>query len=319
MCAAIRTALATLPRVMSGVIPPDAVSRSRRVGLLLVVGAAILLAGLACSSDADEPAAARGPTAFTEEEFRRELVNARPPSPMNAALGLDRLGSGGMLRVGQLLEEETAKCMRNKGWEYEPQLLLDDVGVAWLPAMTRDEFARTHGFGSKLDPITTSGGLISTGEEELEYVNTLTLAESEAYYDALDGPVGVTEPAGCRGEARQTAMGGHFGAVDAIFRQAQEEVVSHPEYQAANEAYADCTSAQGLPWLDLPSAAMLIGYGESLHHDLTPAQEIDAALVDLECRYPWEIIARQIRHETQTPLVEANRDMLAEVRELISG
>ncbi len=258
---------------------------------------------------------------LTEDAFRQELVNAEPPSPLMTAVGLDRLGSGGMINATRLFEEATAACMQRKGWEYQPRLLRWDVGVAWLPSVSREEFARTHGFGAKLDPVDTSGGLLSTGEEELEYVNALTLAESDAYYEDLNGaPSGPSvAPAGCRGEALETAVGGHFGAVLALLDQAQDEIEAHPEYQTANEAYAVCTSERGLPWLSMPSAAMFVGYDESTHHQLTAAQEIDAALVDLECRYPWEIIARQIRHQIETPLVEANRDMLAEVREILGG
>lgn len=283
----------------------------------------MLTANLACSSGVDEPGVANEPVELTEEAFRQELVNSNPASPLMTAVGLDLQGSRGVLLLGQLLEDAVGECMRSRGWEYDPQLLRQDVGVAWLPAMPREEFARTHGFGSRLDPVATSSGLVSEGQGQQDYLDSLSHSELEDYFDDLGDLIAIPGksdgPWGCRGEASKVAAGGHFGAMDALFLQVQDEIESRAEYRAATDAYTACTQESGLAWLDIPSSTMYYGYEMSVYLELTQAQEIEAAVIDLECRYPWEVIARQIRHDIETPLVEANRDMIAEVRELIAG
>ncbi len=250
---------------------------------------------------------------MTEEEFRAELVNVYPPTPLLNAMGLDTQGSSPVLRVTQLLQEEVSACMRQRGWDYDAQLREDEVGVVWLPAMSREEFANTHGYGSRLDPAVTSNGLVIGGDDIDEYYEeVLSPSEREEYSKDIDGE------SGCR----QQALGvfsDSLQPMQAIYDQVDELLEANADYRAATATYLECMTDQGITWQTDPQQAQTWGHEYSERSNFWLADEIDAALSDLECRYPWEVVARRVRHEVETSLIEPNRELLVQLKELLSG
>ncbi len=367
----------------------------------LVAAIATLTLGVAwpVSSSATSVDGALGD--LSEDAFRNELVNAPVLSPIIRAIGLDRLGAHGALAVSLAAEEVVAECMRAKGWRYEAGLLRDDVGVEWLPSMSRQEFASTHGFGGQLDPIATSGGRLSERYGENMYINSMSLEEERAYGVDLYGPladepigpldygeklvspdvvkwveenwdetqhrwiepsdehrsepdlseldvvlapddesvpyltedvvvwslddtdepsdVELVEPAGCSAAPLEEMWGGDFGELSDLMWHAHQQVASDPAFIAASQTYAACMTSRGFPQLNDPWWAMHKGYALGAYGGFTPAEEIAAALAELDCRYPTEVVVRRLVHEVEAPLVTQNADLLARVKTHIGG
>lgn len=272
-----------------------------------------MLLNLACSTDSSDDEAADRPADLTEEEFRAELVNAYPPTPLLNAMGFDTQGSGPVLRVTQLLQSEVSACMRQRGWDYDTQLREDEVGVVWLPAMSREEFASTHGYGSRLDPSVTSNGLVIGGDDIDEYYwEVLSPSEREEYSKDLDGE------SGCREHALD-AFSASLQPMEAVFDQVAELLEANSDYRAATATYLECMADQGITWQTDPQQAQTWGHEHSERTNPSLSDEIDAALSDLECRYPWEVVARRVRHEVEASLIEPNRELLVQLKELLSG
>lgn len=272
-----------------------------------------MLLSFACSADSSDDETTDRPADLTEEEFRAELVNAYPPTPLFNAMGFDSQGSSPVLRVTQLLQAEVSACMRQRGWDYDAQLREDEVGVVWLPAMSREEFARTHGYGSRLDPSVTSNGLVIGGDDLDEYYwDVLSPSEREEYSKDIDGE------SGCR-EAALAAFSDSLQPMEAMYNQVDELLEDDADYRAATATYLECMADQGITWQTDPQQAQTWGHEYSERNNPSLADEITAALSDLECRYPWEVVARRVRHEVETSLIEPNRELILQLKELLSG
>lgn len=192
------------------------------------------------------------------------------------------------------IEERVAVCMAQAGFEYIPQpyssagFSFDDdietVGPEWGTL----EFAEQYGYGIAEWP-SMSEELMPAGEEpyfdpNMEYVESLSAADNEAYWETLYGPSPTEEEyaqmeesgnfernpehRGCYGEAEEAVRNETSGGADNYwddpeFADLMEEIESlyvnmehSPEISALHREWSTCMEGSGYPGLANPSVAI---------------------------------------------------------------
>lgn len=190
----------------------------------------------------------------------------------------------------------------------------DETQNRWIE---RPDERRSELHWSELD-WSKQDGFVALDDGSVRY---LTEDVVEWIFDNTDElpDVELVEPAGCSAAPLDEMWGGDFGEWSDLMWHAHQQVASHPAFIAASQTYAACMTNRGFPQLTDPWWAMHKGYALGAYGGFTPDEEIDAALAELECRYPAEVVARRVAHEVQTPLVAENADLLARVKDHIGG
>ncbi len=284
--------------------------------LTAIVSVALMLVLSACASSASD-ADTDAPEELTEVAFRAELVNVAPPSPFADALGLETIDSGLAATLARLHQQEVEVCMRALGWPYVVHVSVWSVGDSWLPSLSREEFAVQHGFGSTLRPEDVTGGLVVSDDPTWPEIEKLSPAEQEAYLLDLYGDSDAGE-FGCERTGSSEMFDGRGDMFLAITDTLNEQLRNDDDYRRATKLYQQCTTEKGLPWLDDPWQSRELGRGGVFDQRLSQDQEADAALAELECRYPWARQVRPIQWNIEVTLVEENREFFEQVRALLS-
>ncbi len=234
----------------------------------------------------------------------------------------------------RLINEQVVECMAAEGFEWIP----DDESMMFMGAPTdpegieygSDEWVAKYGFGisTQMFPQEVVGPDLVGMDEEIyggpgeeyedpnaEYVNTLTEAETEAYYEALygsdSGPEidesmseeemdeafraweATHEPTGCMNIAQEDIFGGEdfyleFG--DEL-EDMWERVESDPRIVEANAEIAECMADKGLDFTSLEDANEEIwSRVEPLQQEIYGAMEqIDISEEEAEALSPEEL------------------------------
>lgn len=283
---------------------------------MAIVSVALMLVLGACASSAND-ADTDAQEELTEAAFRAELVNVAPPSPLTDALGLEATDSSFAATLAQLHQQEVEVCMRALGWPYVAHVSVWSVGDSWLPSLSREEFASTQGFGSALRPEDVTGGIVVSDDPTWTQIEELSPAEQEAYLRDLSGDPAAGE-FGCEGTGSSEMFDGRGDTFLAITETLNEHLRNDEDYLRATELYQQCTTEKGLPWLHDPWQSRELGSEGVFDQRLSPQQEADAALAELECRYPWARQVRPIQYDIEVMLVEENREFFEQVRALLS-
>jgi hypothetical protein len=234
---------------MAALSIPNCLQRRTLGRTLMGAAAAMALLG-ACGSGGEEAAGSD------------DLYNPMG-GPLAKLLGYD--ASTADMRAKELESQQVmVECMKAEGWEYKP--------VDWSAGSTYDEewteqmedpvaYGEKYGYGvvrSHDMQEEMSGGEMPE-DPNMEYVNSLTMDEQEAYYESLYGPstfsesseMGVddTMPAydpstmGCSGQAQAEVYGDTMFSnpdlmtrVDEMMQQAAED----PAVKEAEQKWADC-------------------------------------------------------------------------------
>lgn len=169
------------------------------------------------------------------------------------------------------IEEATAACMAEQGFEYIP-VDYSQMGGGFvtsgddIPWGTK-EFAEEYGYGITTSPMQEE--MIEEDPEEWvdpnqEYVEAMSETEREAYYAALYGEQTYEEPlegeeveynweeAGCSGRAQQeaNALGvdpEQMSALEEDMTAMWEAMQSDPRMAALNEEWSSCLADAGFP------------------------------------------------------------------------
>lgn len=207
------------------------------------------------------------------------------------------------------IEELTAACMAEQGFEYIPVDWSESGGV--ISAETdvdyeSREYAEQYGYG-----ITTmySEDESSSSEEDAPedpnqaIVEAMSPAEQEAYYEALYGQMDEEpaegeeisyEPSGCSGEAQMQVYGDQmelwedprfeelFEAMDQIYTDAEND----PRMAELNTAWSDCMADAGHTDLADPSAAQdsIMTAADGLWSESEDPSDIEPEMADLRER-----------------------------------
>lgn len=174
-----------------------------------------------------------------------------------------------MMRV----EEVTAECMAEQGFEYEPvdwnaqggvSLSDEDLDVEWGSR----EFAETYGYGIANDPFAELHEQAPPPEEEFvdpnqKYVEAMSPAEQEAYYLALYGNQEFPEDGesdeefeydweqnGCQGRAQHEVYESRtdnpeFASLEEEMNNLWERMQQDPRLAEATTAWIDCMGDAG--------------------------------------------------------------------------
>lgn len=163
-------------------------------------------------------------------------------------------------------ERQTAECMRAQGFEYQPvdYSRLGELGSAI--AVEGKKFAEDYGFGI----ATSIGGTFEEVDDlfkdpNQDYVSALSEGEQEAYYNALVGgsltidsfdETQEFEPAGCSGEAYETAFGSFakLDAFDGELSAMDEQIQSDHRVVEANASWAACMFDRGYGYTNVDGA-----------------------------------------------------------------
>ncbi len=305
---------------------PRALFTGVALGLLL-----ILVALSSCSPGGDgenDQAAAYEFLGLTKEQYLNERVDLFDPSPLMTALGVLREDSRAFALSTMLrIEDLTERCMAERGLLYYPHVVRDDLGDTWLPAMSRIEFARAHGFGSALQPDEDLSDALVQDDPNDIHLETLDTEErriwEHAFYDNN----------GCRFQAHESIWGAQTATLTALQDQSSREVGSHVDVRRAANDYVVCTRDAGYPWLNNPWASRHIGVEtarlgvvgaiqstESTDRlGLSLEEEQDAAIANLECLYPAELTRRSVRNAVESRIVDENAELLASLRREIAS
>lgn len=294
------------------------INRGRRLGawchMALWLALAVALVG--CSNTTDEAGSTRE-TDLSESQFRSELVNITLPSPFIDALGLEVTDPSIAWKLEALLQQEVEACMQERGWPYEAHVSVWQVGTSWLPSLSREEFASIHGFGSRLQPQDTTAGEVLAQNPLQSYIDELSTDERASYMSDLWGD-SVSGKLGCDEIGSSSFLGGLGEALFSVADQVLERLLAHEDHIRATARYRQCTEDRGLSWLDDPFTPYASGIEGARQRTLTLRQEVDAALSELECRYPWEHDVRPLQHAIEMEFVAANRELMSDAREYLS-
>ena len=276
-------------------------TRSGRVSRGLAaagVGAALLLGG--CTS---APAAGTDDAREEQEvgplgEYFERLYGDQSPEEMEAQM--------------REVEELTAACMQEQGFDYSPMdtSSFSDVMVEGDDVdYGSEEYVATHGYGM----TTWEAEAEEVPEDEAfadpnaDYVATMSESEQAAFYEALYGPMEEIEEsdpeaemaeydwstAGCSGEAQhevEVASGVSDPYSDPAFASLQEEMdqmysslESSPELAAVDAEWAECMADAGYPGYSTQMDAMddISARSEELYSATTEdSPEPDAAALE---------------------------------------
>lgn len=168
--------------------------------LAVLAGAAFALA--ACGGGSDDPGGAGGPTETTL-------------SPIAALMGWEQPSEEEMNRRQLQVEEMTAACMREEGWEYTPvdysgmeRQSADEEEAMDLQINDPEAYGKKYGYGivrnyelydlPSIEAGDTGGGSPATVVDDFvdpnqPYVESLTESEREQYYISLNGDPSIWE------------------------------------------------------------------------------------------------------------------------------
>ena len=208
------------------------------------------------------------------------------------------------------VEEITATCMREEGFDYTPQ---DVTGYAEVveeaddaPAFDSLEYAKENGYGMTTQPQESTD---VPPEEEFvdpnaDYVASMSESEQQAYYEALygvtpeydeDDPDAEVEydwtTAGCSGRAQHEVYeesdpfsSPEFEGLQEDMNSLYEEAASDPEIAELNSAWAACMADAGYDGLATPEEASTSVSDQlnALYEDAGESGEVDeAAMAEL--------------------------------------
>lgn len=159
-------------------------------------------------------------------------------------------------------ERSIAECMREQGFEYTPVDYSSIDGLGASIDFEGREFAEEYGFGV----ATSIDGQFAEAFENFKdpnqgYIESLSAGELNAYYSALSGgeiSIGdfdddgessfdAFEPAGCQGDAYETAYGaiGLFDEFGDELDAMDDAIDSDPRIVEASSAWAACMFDRG--------------------------------------------------------------------------
>lgn len=223
--------------------------RGARRGTAAAVIAMLVMAG--CGSESSGPSQA-------------ELLDPMN-SPMAKLLGYDI--SPADQKVKQLeTEQAVADCMKDEGWEYKPQDYSSmSSNTAWedeFAEQTADPVAYGEKYGYGIvrqnelnDQMMNEDGGSTYVDPNQDYLNSLTMEESQAYQKALYGNQSMgdgseefvpppIEEQGCYGKANAEVYGAAMSDPDIQTKMQDfyENAQNDPEIVAANKVWATCMS-----------------------------------------------------------------------------
>lgn len=268
------------------------------------------------------------------------------------------------------IEELIASCMVAEGFEYVPYDYSDDGGMIAFgpdeddgPEWGTRAYVEQYGFGystyyddAHFGDVVADDDFFDDGlwhDPNSDYLNSLSDAELDAYYEALDGPQpdweNMTEDemldyvyvqGGCRGEA-ETELGGdpyqglweneQFNQIMERMDSIYLELEFHPEIAALEPAWADCIADAGYPefsarsdvWEAVDQRVMELwdtadpqtgAYDPEL---LAEVQEFEIALAvaDFDCAEEVDYDQTQLRvqFELEQRFIDENRAALDEL------
>lgn len=177
----------------------------------------------------------------------------------------------------------TAQCMNERGYDYEPYpgrppVRLLDLRIRYA-ALTRNEAAQS-GYRA-----TVPAGAPADYLAEVDRIDNERDAAGADYLGALYGPNG---DGGCRGDASMTVWGGPTGLMSVpgyqdivqLSVEAFGLLEAAPDVKTTNRAWSDCMTGRGYRfenWTQAPKKFLLPDTSVS-------PQEIDQATADVQCR-----------------------------------
>ena len=217
------------------------------------------------------------------------------------------------------VEESTAACMREQGFDHTPRAAAQgspeaaaDEDVDWGSL----EFAREYGYGIVTNPVTGGDALEQPVDANADYVASMSEAEEAAYFQALFGTapeLDADDPeteddwqdGGCAGRAQHEASEatailsepdtlGLFDEISSLYQSVQ----TGPEMAERNAAWSECFADAGHDGFTTPAEprtaivdqlGALYATGTGGEPDLEGAaelreEEVDTAVADLTCQ-----------------------------------
>lgn len=256
--------------------------------LLITIMLTLVLVATSCGGTATVSAGSAGaagddgkPASFDDLEFN---------SPLAEFLGFDFGDTDNMeqefAEMERQVQQMTAECMIEKGFQYTPQqqgstIFFGGPGGDELPYFS-DEWVAKYGFGISTQRFSQSsvGDLVGYPDEEfngpdeaftdpnMEYLETLSPGEQEAYQEALWGQPPdfdgadpdesfMFEPSGCQGDAMTSVFEQGPGGGEAFYNAfgdeldaMEERAEADPRYVEFNDEVTSCVSEAGMTWID---------------------------------------------------------------------
>lgn len=309
--------------------------------LAAAVLAALTLVG--CSAPGDSPLTPPGGGAGSSAQSSADDQPDPDESPLqqyrlaSVKALLDRSGQPQDPEQGRLVEESIAACMTAEGFEYVPKLAStpavapgDDEADLWRP--DDRAWVERYGYGVTNNPYSDRAASVPEPVDPNQtYLDSLTDAEREAYYEALmgrtkqaDDEEDVSAPAlqerGCVGRAEYEVRGARptlqkedreiLAAIQAF----DDELRLQPEFDAIDAAWAQCMTTAGFEGftrqLDAAESIYQLdgeywqGRSPRDHPDLGTTRdpdfvaigerELTLALADLTCREATDYRTQQL-------------------------
>lgn len=220
------------------------------------------------------------------------------------------------------VEEITATCMAEEGFEYTP--VAQDQSVTYVEDEETDtaEWAEQYGYGITTDPWAEEQP-VEPAEEwsdpNEDYVSSMSPSEQEAYFAALHGEPTFDdgewvededvaeeyswEEAGCQGRAfhevyeedesaammEDPAFTEFFAAAERLY----EDSLRDPRVTELNAEWAECMADAGIAGMTAPDEASMALY-----------EEYDRLYMEADSQIDWESIDWEALGETADPVRE---------------
>ncbi len=227
-----------------------------------ILGGALLLG--ACGSASDPSASATGSPL---ESFFEDVYGDWDEEQMQAEQ--------------REIEEATARCMAEQGFEYQP---VDQSGTSFTSEedgeRDPEQYAAEYGYGFTLYEEPSAEELAEMDawvDPNQEYVEAMSESEQNAYYEALYGDMTSMEydedeempeydpsQAGCHGAAQEEVYGDQnalweseeMTAFNEATTQLYEDVAADPRLKEVDAAWAECMADAGFTGYASPQEAM---------------------------------------------------------------
>ncbi|MGN7703539.1 hypothetical protein [Cellulosimicrobium sp. 22601] len=235
---------------------------ARATTTAMVLGGALLLG--ACSSGA-EPSTSEADSPLTA--FFEDVYGDWDEEKMQAEQ--------------REIEEATARCMTEQGFEYQP---VDQSGMSFTSEENAErdpeQYAAEYGYGFTIyeEPSAEEQAEMDAWvDPNQEYVEAMSESEQTAYYEALYGDMASMEydedeempeydpsTAGCQGAAQEEVYGDQnalweseeMTAFNEATTQLYEDIAADPRLKEVDSAWAECMADAGFTGYASPQEAM---------------------------------------------------------------
>lgn len=242
-------------------------------------------------------------------------------SPLAEYMGFDFNNTEAMVEAQRQIDEQTQRCMRGQGFEFELASTTGSETFEDRGSMSDEEFAAEHGYGLADSMLERAARNTDGANPNLAAVQSMSETERAAWETAMYGQpleevesASVGPPGGCFGEAQAEVFGDFmvFQQLQPALETMQDEVAADPRVVAISERWATCMNDSGYNFASTVEARDAVG--EMIDAFVTSTDPTALEPTEEEIQELEEIKQEEIKIASAD--VKCIRDDIEEMREI---